>query len=82
MLKLFSFEDAFFQTAFLFRGTDTIKFSPHALHLMFTNNKTKSKKIKNKQDEPFADFDFVRNEVKEQAQIVPDYNKIMCNKMI
>jgi len=40
------------------------------------------KKIENKPDETFADFDFVRNEVKEQAQCVPDYDKIMCNKTI
>ena len=82
MVKLFSFEDAFFQTAFLFRGTGTITCSSHALHLVFANNKTMLKKIENKPDEAFADFDFVRNEVKEQAQCVPDYDKIMCNKTI
>ena len=65
MLKLFSFEDAFFQTAFLFRGTGTITCSPHAIHHVFANNKTKLKKIENKPEEAFADFDFVRKEVEE-----------------
>ena len=82
ILKFYIFVDVFFQTAFLSHGAGTIACSPHASHLVFANNKTKSKTIENKPDEAFADFDFVRKEVEEQAQCVPDYDKIMCNKTI
>ena len=82
MLKFYSFVDVFFQTAFLSHGAGTIACSPHARHLVFANNKTKSKKIENKPDEVFADFDFVRKEVEEQAQCVTDSKKRMCNETI
>ena len=44
--------------------------------------KQSQKKIENKPDEVFADFDFVRKEVEEQAQCVTDSKKRMCNETI